>query len=111
MLEALWSVEFQSSFGMHGTGIIVLETGRIFGGDSSMIYIGSYRTQNGIIHADINVKKYAQVPGMASVVVFDNFNLNVTGKPDQNNLVLTGYVVEDRSRTITIRAIRRAELP
>ena len=111
MLEALWSVEFQSSFGMRGNGVAVFETGRVFGGDSSMIYVGSFRVENGAIHSDINVKKYASVPGMASVVGFDNFNLKVTGKPDPNNMMLSGYVVEDPARKITIQAVRRAELP
>lgn len=111
MLEALWSVEFQSSFGMHGNGVVVFETGRILGGDSAMIYVGSFRVENGSIHSDVNVKKYAHSPGMTSVVGLDNFNLKLTGKPDQNNMVLSGYVVEDPSRKITIRAVRRAELP
>jgi len=111
MLEALWSVEFQSSFGMRGNGVAVFETGRVFGGDSSMIYVGSFRVENGSIHSEINVKRYAHVPGMSSVVGFDNFNLKVMGKPDQNDMLLSGYVVEDPSRTITIRAVRRAELP
>lgn len=111
MLEALWSVEFQSSFGMRGNGVAVFETGRVFGGDSSMIYVGRFRVENGTIVSDINVKKYANVPGMASVVGFDNFNLKVTGKPDQNTMTLSGHVVEDPSRKITIHAVRSAELP
>lgn len=111
MLEALWSVEFQSSFGMHGNGVTVFETGRVFGGDSAMIYVGSYKVENGDIHADISVRKYANVPGMASVVGLDSFNLKVTGKPDRTNMILSGYVVEDPSRKMTIRAVRRAELP
>jgi hypothetical protein len=89
MLEALWSVEFKSSFGM----------------------LGGFRVENGSIHSEINVKRYASVPGMSSVVGFDNFNLVVTGKPDAKDMVLSGYVVEDPSRKITVHAVRRAELP
>ena len=111
MLEALWSVEFQSSFGMRGNGVAVFETGRVFGGDSAMIYVGSYKIENSTIYSDINVQKYADVPGMASVVGFDKFNLKLTGKLNGNMMVLSGHVLEDPSRTITIRAVRRAELP
>ena len=111
MLEALWSVEFQSSFGIHGNCVVVFETGRVFGGDSAMIYVGSYRVEGGTIYADINVNKYAHVPGMTSVIGFDSFNLKVTGKPGQNMMILSGHVVEDPLRTMTIRAVRRAELP
>lgn len=111
MIEALWSVEFQSSFGFGGYGVAVFETGRVFGGDSSMIYVGGYKVENGMIHANISVKKYANVPGMSSVVGFDDFNLKLTGKPERSSMVLSGYVVEDPSRNITIHAVRRAELP
>jgi hypothetical protein len=111
MLEALWSVEFKSSFGLHGHGIAVFETGRVFGGDSTMMYTGSYGVQNGTISADIKVEKYASAPGMVSVVGFDKFNLKVTGAPNEKERVLCGLVVEDPARKITIHAIRRAELP
>jgi hypothetical protein len=111
MLEALWSVEFKSSFGMQGNGVVVFETGRVFGGDSAMIYVGSFKVENGVIHAEINVKKYADVQGMSSVVGLNNFNLKVTGTPAQNEMVLSGHVVEDPARKITIKAVRRAELP
>lgn len=111
MLEALWSVEFQSSFGMQGNGVAVFETGRVLGGDSMMTYVGSFKVENNLIHADIAVTKYANTPGMASVVGLNSFNLRVTGKPDQASMTLSGYVVEDPSRKITIRTARRAELP
>lgn len=111
MLEALWSVEFNSNFNISGNGVVVFETGRVFGGDSSMIYVGSYQIENGDIHAEINVRKYANVPGMVSSVGLDSFTLKVTGKPDNQKLILSGFVVEDSSRTITIKAHRQAELP
>lgn len=111
MLEALWSVEFQSSFGIRGNGVAVFETGRVLGGDSTMIYVGSFRVENGVIHADLNVKKYASAQGQTSSVGLNEFNLKVTGKPDRDKLDLSGYVVEDPARTLTIHAVRRAELP
>jgi hypothetical protein len=111
MLEALWSAEFRSNFGMQGTGIVVLETGRVFGGDSSMIYVGSFKADDKVIRFDINVKKYAHVPGMASVVGLDSFNLKVSGTPAREGFLLSGHVVEDPSRTMTIKVTRRAELP
>ena len=47
-VEALWSVSFQSNFGMRGDGIVVFESGRVLGGDSVMIYTGHYR-----IHGEV----------------------------------------------------------
>lgn len=111
MLEALWSVEFRSSYGLQGAGVVVFETGRIFGGDSSMIYTGRYKVVNNALDADLQVRKYANVPGMESVVHLNNFTLKVRGSPAPNELHLTAYVVEDPSRTMTIHAVRQAELP
>lgn len=34
-------------------GIVVLETGRVFGGDSAMAYIGSYEVTSGLLRADV----------------------------------------------------------
>lgn len=109
MLEALWSVEFQSSFGMHGNGVAVFETSRILGGDSGMMYVGNFKVINDAIQADIHVTRYAN--NNQSVVGLEDFNLKLSGRPDRESMNLSGYVVEDPTRTITIRAIRRAELP
>ena len=76
-----------------------------------MIYVGSYKVENGAIHAEIKVKKYANIPGMVPVVGLDNFILKVSGMLAQSELLLSGHVVDDPSREITISAIRRAELP
>ncbi len=111
MLEALWSVQFQSSLAFEGNGVVVLETGRILGGDSLMIYVGSYKVENGKLNAKLNVKKYADAPGMSSVVHLDEFNLELSGIPDDVRIVLSGHVVEDPARKISIVAVRRAELP
>lgn len=111
MLEALWSVESQSSFGLQGAGVVVFETGRVLGGDSGMMYVGSYRVENGSVHSDIHVTRYANTVNLQSVVGFNDFNLKVTGKADSKSMALSGHVVEDPSRKITIKAIRRAELP
>ena len=111
MLEALWSVEFQSNMGVFGNGIVVFETGRIFGGDSTMIYTGSFGIVNDTIVSELHVRKYASIRGVGSAVGFNDFHLKLTGKPDPKVMHLTGYVVEDPNRKMTIKATRQAELP
>jgi hypothetical protein len=114
MIEALWSVSFQSNAqlgSMGGTGVVVFETGRVFGGDSIMIYTGKYRVVNDVIEADIHVDTFAIQPGMASIVGLPTFDLKVTGPVAHDRVVLSGHVVQDPNRKMTIVAIRRAELP
>jgi hypothetical protein len=45
-IEALWAVQFTGANGVRfakSGGVIVLETGRIFGGDTWMWYTGAYK--------------------------------------------------------------------
>jgi hypothetical protein len=49
-VEALWAVEFTGAAGLRiakSGGVLVLETGRLFGGDTWMWYTGSYKRQDG----------------------------------------------------------------
>ncbi|MEW6647174.1 MAG: GrlR family regulatory protein [Pseudomonadota bacterium] len=111
MIEALWSVSFESNFGLAGHGIAVFESGRVLGGDSGMMYVGSYEVKNSTLEGTIHVTRYANPQGMVSVVGLDDFHLQITGKPDAKVMNLTGFVVEAPERQIAIQAIRRAELP
>ncbi len=112
MLEALWSVEFGSNVGSFGAGVAVFETGRVLGGDSAFMYVGNYKTDNGVVYSDIRVTKYNNLSGMQSIFgPLTSFNLKVSGKADAREMVLTGSVVENPQLQITIKAARRVELP
>ena len=50
-VEALYSVEFVSNQRIVGTGVAVLETQRILGGDSQYTYVGEYKVENGAFSA------------------------------------------------------------
>lgn len=111
MIEALWSVEFRSNLQLIGSGIVVLETGRVFGGDSAMIYIGSYHVSGNDIKAKLHIQRYANVPGMISVTGLNDYQLELSGKIDQKEIVLHGQVVGAPDIQMVVRAVRRAELP
>src|SRR5436309_114678 len=110
MLEALWSVEFVSNVQGTGAGVAVLETGRILGGDTSFIYIGSYKTKNDKVIADIKVTNYRGVPSSVFGPIKE-FNLHLEGIPQQNVFEVHGHMVENPALRIGIRLTRRAELP
>src|SRR5882672_7406653 len=46
-LEALWSVRFSSHKGIHGGGVVVIENGKILGGETGYTYIGSMHADRG----------------------------------------------------------------
>ncbi len=111
MIEALWSVEFRSNLDLIGSGIVVLETGRVFGGDSAMIYVGSYTVDGENIKAKLHIQRYANVPGMVSITGIDDYHLEATGKIGSKEIVLHGHVVGAPDIQMVVKAVRRAELP
>lgn len=62
MLEALWSVEFVSNVNRFGSGVAVLESGRVLGGDAQYFYIGSYSVENGTATATVSITHYSGPP-------------------------------------------------
>ena len=77
-IEAMWQVTFgaNSTPGvMVGAGIVVLETGRVFGGDSSFYCTGNYRVDNEIVFATIRVRRHT--PGLQSIFGMDDVTLTV----------------------------------
>jgi hypothetical protein len=117
MLEALWSVTFVSNANIPlpgGGGIVVLETGRVLGGDTGFTYIGTFGAMPGTgkFHADVAVTKYRDVPGMQSVFgPLTHFNLKLEGTPAREQFRAAGHVVENPNMKIVIEFVRRAELP
>jgi hypothetical protein len=59
MIEALWSVTFSTPQGVAGSGVVVFETGRIFGGDSFYYYVGDYTASNDDVHGKVDIIHYS----------------------------------------------------
>lgn len=110
MIEALWSVEFVSNLSGFGSGVVVVENGKVLGGDAQYFYVGYCKVENGLLHANATITHYAGVPhsifGQAK-----QFSLSVSGAPGHNGFELHGHVIENPAQKIGMRFIRRAELP
>lgn len=109
MIEAMYGVEFVSNE-MAGYGVAVLETGRIFGGDSSFVYVGSYEVTNGIVTVQVKCTNDRDL--LPSVFgELKEFNLSLQGTINDKEFILQGHMVENPSQSIGIKLTRRAELP
>lgn len=113
MIEAMYGIEFVSNVTVNngGYGVVVLETGRVLGGDSSFTYIGSYEAKNGRVTAKVKCNNDRKL--LPSVFGnFDVFTLQLEGNVgDFKELVLQGHMVEHPNMKIGIKLTRRAELP
>jgi hypothetical protein len=109
-IEALWSVEFISNHNIVGSGVAVLETQRILGGDAQYTYMGEYRVENSTFHARIVVSMY----GNNAFSVFGDrrqFTLLLSGQPAEQIFDAVGHIEGEPQNRIVIRLTRRAELP
>jgi len=110
MVEALWSVEFISDMDVLGAGVVVLETGRILGGDSQYFYVGSYEVKNQELEAEIEVTHY--FGELYSIFGPEkNFRIKITGEIGKDVMEGQGHRVDNSQMKLGVRLTRRAELP
>ncbi|MEW5897269.1 MAG: GrlR family regulatory protein [Nanoarchaeota archaeon] len=110
MLEALWSVEFVSNLQVQGAGVVVLETGRVFGGDAQYFYVGDYNMHHDKAQVSLKVKHYSGAPN-SIFGQLKEFHVKLEGTPNREKFDMIGHLVEDPTRKMAIRLTRRAELP
>jgi len=110
MIEAMYGIEFVSNMNDGGYGVIILETGRVLGGDSSFMFVGNYEIKNGTILADV---KCTNDRGTLQSIFgdFKEFNLHLEGVPENSEFTLQGYMKENPELKIAVKLTRRAELP
>lgn len=109
-IEALWAVQFVSTAQRVGGGVVVYETGRILGGDSAFVYVGSGGVKDGIFSATVACKQYGG--GMESVFgPIKEFTLQLSGPVDEQCMQLRGSIVGYPQMQLTAILTRAAELP
>jgi len=72
--------------------------------------VGNYEFTNGLVSANI---KCTNDRNLLQSVFGDikEFNLHLEGKPEHNEFILQGYMVENPLKEIAVKLTRRAELP
>jgi hypothetical protein len=110
-LEALWAVRF-GSVQDFGSGIIVFETNRIFGGDTSFYYVGSftYNPRDQTITGEAKVIRHT--PGLPFVIANqDGGTVRLNGHVSEPLMTLTGHLVQDPNQVITVVCRHLHDLP
>lgn len=110
MIEALWSVEFVANTQGVGSGVVVVENGKVLGGDAQFFYVGHCKVENGVLNATAKITHYAGAPSSVFGPAKE-YNISVSGTPAHDSFVLHGHVVEAPQLKISIHFTRRAELP
>jgi hypothetical protein len=110
MIEALWTVEFISTEGNFGAGVVIFETNRIFGGDVSYYYLGTYEVKNDQLTSKVKGTYYFGEP-LSIFGELKEFTIHLSGKIEVPVMTARGYLEENPSLKIAVRCTRRADLP
>ena len=115
-IEALWTMQFHNTNGpASSAGVVVFESGRIFGGDSCYYYIGNYEVDGMTIHGRVKSVRFNQQQQCQSVIdPYEHLVFQFTGTMGADRNTIEGTLSADGSPpTQQIRATlaRRHALP
>ena len=112
-LEALYVVEFGDVAGIdyRNGGVAVLETNRVFGGDSGYCYLGDYSIFGDRFAASVRITKHN--PVWANVFGDDapEFDIHVLGIAKDDIIVATMERPDRPGLRLPLRLKRKARLP
>src|SRR3990167_1716904 len=83
MFNGLWTIEFISTMNRFGAGVLVLNNGRLLGGDNGYYYLGNYDVN------DDNIR------GTVAIIRFNKNVVSVFGDIDQFSLTFAGQIKPD----------------
>ena len=109
MNPGIYYVIFKAQSGRFGDGLVVVDKGKVHGGDQRYLYRGSYKTDGQALEADIQVSYYR---GEAKSVLghLAKFKLNLTGKSTGEAFTVSGHVFGQSHLAITIEGQKQADL-
>ena len=112
-IEALYVVEFGDvgGRGYRNGGVVILETARIFGGDSGYYYIGDYSVFGNRFEASLRVTKHN--PPWANAFGDDarEFEIRVLGSIENASIVATMERTDRPGLRLPLRLMRKVGLP
>jgi hypothetical protein len=113
-IKGLWLVNFRNTSNtMFGNGVIVFESGRCLGGDSYVVYVGSYKVHNDVLEVQIKLTQYAQSDDKRHMFGDGNeYEAIVKGKyDDKKNEIELLSTAQGSDEVLIVTATRFAELP
>ena len=110
-IDALWQIDFAAGAGGDldaGAGVLILDGGRVRGGDSAFYYVGDYKVENNVLEITVRLRRHA--PGFESAVGRDDATLELRGRVDDSSISVTGKVVEEPAFIFVALLTRLEEL-
>jgi T3SS negative regulator,GrlR len=94
MKNGLYKVSFKTQLG-EGSGVVVLENGKIRGGDSRMFYTGTYNESASTFAGAVVTAKHSDVPGATSLFGHEGgVSMCIKGRSTDTSAEMTGMARE-----------------
>ena len=109
MFNGLWTVEFSSTINRYGRGVLVINDGRLLGGDDGYYYSGTCEITDNSINATLTVIKYDP----HSISVFGNINhfeLILSGEIDENQFNAVGTITNNPQAQMRVVGTKKEDL-
>lgn len=110
-VEALWTAEFQTAQGWANGGVVVLETGKVYGGDSQYYYVGVYKVAGDGIEASLSVNHYHGPVSTAWGTNEKRFSVSLQGKREGGTITGVMFRPEHPQKMQPVRLTLRENLP
>jgi hypothetical protein len=106
-LEGLWSLEIGTHLGVLPAGIVVLGTGKLYGGDNQYFYVGNYEMNDNNINGVLYVTHYNDVPGDLFGAA-ENLPIRISGVFAEHDIDLRGVLNNHPEESLLFRLTKRA---
>ncbi len=106
-MEGFYTVQFVGVQGW-GMGVVVYIGGRVFGGDSAVMFTGTYERQGNAVTVELHVQQIA--PELMNTMGRNEFDLSLVGVVEGNKVKLAGNIPGTDQR-LKANLTKQAELP
>jgi hypothetical protein len=107
-MNGLWTIEFASPLGRAGSGIIVLNEGRLLGGDASYYYSGEYTIEGDVIQGRAHINRF-DPNGISVLGNIDHYSLDFTGTIDNDSFTGVASLVDRPEMQVRVRCTKKED--
>jgi hypothetical protein len=89
--DGFYGVKFKTPIG-EGAGVVMLANGQLRGGDTALVYSGTFKQDGDSFSGSVATSRHAQ--GLPSVFGIDVVSISLSGKSSGNSATLTGTATQ-----------------
>ena len=98
----LYKIEFSTQLGS-GYGLVVMDGGRVRGGDAAFAYVGTYQEDGDRFSVDVVTSRHTPTPAITSLFGRDDAKVHLHGDTSGSVIDLEGHAAE--APDITFKAV------